>query len=245
MKNKDKWKPSKFVLENGSFVASRDPTEVWPPSRLMANLVAKEYQEYLAVYAGGNLLDLGCGKVPFYLLYKDIVNDCYCVDWENTSHSNSFIDKMMDLNEDLDLSAESFDTVILSDVLEHIKSPEKLISEIYRVLSKDGYLLMNVPFMYWIHEEPHDYMRYTRYKLTEMAHENNFEVILLKEIGGGLEVITDISSKIFFSRSRLGRYWSYLIMRLSQLLLKTSFGKKLSESTKSHFPYGYFLVLKK
>jgi len=40
---------------------------------------------------------------------------------------------------------EQFDFVILSEVLEHVKKPEKLLVNINRVLKKDGYLIITVP----------------------------------------------------------------------------------------------------
>jgi len=48
----------------------------------------------------------------------------------------------------LPFNENEFDTVILSDVLEHLPTPENIINEIYRVLAKNGKLLLNVPFLY-------------------------------------------------------------------------------------------------
>lgn len=245
MRNKDSWKPSKYRLNNGSLIASKDPSEVWPPSRLMANLIAKKYELNIKKYVSGYLLDLGCGNVPLYAIYKDCTTDCYCVDWENTSHLNPYIDQMMDLNSELNLADNSFSTIILSDVLEHINQPERLIRETYRILKKDGHVLLNVPFMYWLHEEPYDYMRYTKYKLESMAKESGYKVILLEEIGGAVECIADIASKVLYNQSKFSRQFSLIIIRVTLWFLKTRMGERLSNGTKSKFPYGYFAVLNK
>ena len=45
----------------------------------------------------GYLLDLGCGKVPLYLIYKSHITDSICVDWGNSLHGNDYIDSECDL----------------------------------------------------------------------------------------------------------------------------------------------------
>ena len=80
MKNKEFWKPSKFIYKNKKLIASRDPKEVSISSRLMIDIIAQFYDNYLKLYARGNLLDLGCGKVPLYEAYKDYIIDNTCVD---------------------------------------------------------------------------------------------------------------------------------------------------------------------
>jgi hypothetical protein len=75
MKNKEDWKPSKFVYENGRLIGSRDPSEVSISSRLITDVIANFYDQYLKQYARGRLLDLGCGKVPLYATYRELVTD--------------------------------------------------------------------------------------------------------------------------------------------------------------------------
>ena len=123
----------------------------------MTNLIAQFYGKYLNKYAKGNLLNLGCGSIALYHAYKDLIIDNICVDWKNTYYKNEHLDFEYDINKKLPFEDQKFDTVILSDVLEHVTEPFKLINEIHRLLSKDGILFMNVPFLYWIHEEPYDY----------------------------------------------------------------------------------------
>lgn len=81
MKNKDLWKPSKFVYKRGNLIASRDPNEVGIGSRLISDIIAAIYNKNLKLHAKGKLLDLGCGKVPLYNSYKDYISDNICVDW--------------------------------------------------------------------------------------------------------------------------------------------------------------------
>lgn len=61
--------------------------------------------------------------------------------------------------------AESFDTVLLLEVLEHLEQPGRALCEMARVLRKGGKAIVTVPFLYPMHDEPHDYQRYTQYGL--------------------------------------------------------------------------------
>ncbi|MBJ6985298.1 methyltransferase domain-containing protein [Luteimonas sp. MC1750] len=59
----------------------------------------------------------------------------------------------------------SIDTVLLLEVLEHLRHPEAALPEIARVLKPGGVLLMTLPFLYPVHDAPHDYQRYTAHGL--------------------------------------------------------------------------------
>ena len=54
-----------------------------------------------------------------------------------------------------------FDAVISEAVLEHVHSPNRVVSEIYRVLKPGGYICVAVPFLQGYHASPHDYQRWT------------------------------------------------------------------------------------
>lgn len=55
----------------------------------------------------------------------------------------------------------TFDTVLLLEVLEHVADATAVLDEIARVLKSGGLLLLSVPFLYPLHDAPHDYRRYT------------------------------------------------------------------------------------
>jgi len=52
-----------------------------------------------------------------------------------------------------------FDTVICTQVIEHVPRPWLVVHEIYRVLKEGGHLLLSTPFLYPYHLEPRDYFR--------------------------------------------------------------------------------------
>lgn len=245
MKNKENWKPTKFIYKKGKLRASRDEKQVSYSSRLVADLIGRFYDSVLKKYAKGNLLDLGCGNVPLYDAYNSFVIDNICVDWGNSFHRNEFLDMKADLNKTLEISDNRFDTIVLSDVLEHIKEPKLLWNEMYRILKNNGVLIMNVPFFYWLHEEPYDYYRYTKYSLRVMAEESGFEVVEIKPLGGAPEILTDITAKTIRMIPLIGKPISIIIQKLTWLFINSRVGNKISKLTCDKFPVGYGLIAKK
>lgn len=245
MKQIEKWTPSKYVPKNGRLVAARDQREVGISSRLIADIVADLYLTHIKDHCRGRLLDLGCGKVPLFDVYRGLIKENICVDWANSTHGNKHLDFECDLTRPLPFPDASFDTVIMSDVLEHIPEPLMTWREMSRILVPGGKILLNVPFYYWLHEHPHDYYRYTEFALRRFADLAGFDVVILKPIGGVPEILADIVAKNMTRLGRMGRYGSMLTQHICGLFIRTRPGRKFSESTAKNFPFGYFMIARK
>lgn len=233
MKSPGTWRPTKYVRRDGKLIASRNPREVNPVSRLVADLTASWYDANLKEFAKGSLLDLGCGKAPLYGTYEQLVEKVTLADWANSWHENPHLDVICDITKKLPFDDESFDTVILSDVLEHIPNPSEVMSEVSRILKPDGFALINTPFMYLLHEFPHDYHRYTEFMLERLVKESGMEVVKVEALGGGYAVLIDLTSKL------LGGRRAKLIQRVGPKLLS----KKLKK--RNEFPLSYAMVCHK
>jgi SAM-dependent methyltransferase len=242
LRNTETWKETKYVLQGGQLLGSRNPAELSVGSRLIANLVAEKYLAALKSHASGRLLDLGCGKAPLYGVYKNLVTDVTCVDWGNSLHQTSHLDKEADLTKPLEFPDGAFDTIILSDVLEHIPIPLDLCREISRLLSPGGKLIMNVPFYYPLHETPHDFYRYTEFALRRFMDNSGMQVLYLEPIGGALEVVSDVLSKNIMRLPVVGSPAARALQTVSEWFAKSRMGVKLSEKTSKQFPLGYFMV---
>lgn len=245
MQYPDLWEPSKFIYRRCKLIASRDPKEVGVESRLISDLVAAAYSDGLARHASGRLLDLGCGKVPLFHAYKDHVSDNVCIDWPNTRHRNKHVDLEHDLMQPLPFPDEEFDTIILSDVLEHLPQPEKLFGEMSRILSRGGKIIMNVPFYYRIHERPYDYYRYTEFALRRFVDISGLDLVQLESLGGIPEVMTDLFAKTVIHIPVVGRFLASFFQNMTAFFIKTSIGETVSNKTKNTFPLGYFLIAEK
>src|SRR6195952_607127 len=238
MKNLAHWKPSKFESIGGRLRGSRDPRELGIGSRLMSDLVAAQYQSWLSGHARGRLLDLGCGKAPLYGAYANLVMDVTCVDWA----PGEYIDLSCDLSQPLPFADASFDTIILSDVLEHIPEPELLWREMTRVLAPGGNVIMNVPFYYSVHGHPHDYYRYTNFALERFVQVNSLELLCLVPLGGIVEIIADLFAKAWSKLPMIGPPLAMLTQAGFGAFGRTGLGMRIALVSSRHFPLGYFLI---
>jgi len=197
MRNPDTWRPTKYVVRRNRLYVSSSWRRVGVSSRLIAQLVADAYEKYIPLYSRGDLADIGCGFVPMYEYYKQYVSSITTIDWPESFHANEHLDIVADLNTAPipGVIASSYDTIILSDVLEHIYHPRILLDKLYRILKPGGRLLMNVPFYYPVHESPHDYHRYTEFALKRYLAEAGFEIVEFKPLGGVVACMIDIVSK--------------------------------------------------
>jgi len=242
MRHADRWIESKYVQRQGRLLASRNTAEVGVGSRLITDRIAALYGQYLPRYARGRLIDLGCGKVPLYGCYRSLVDVVTCVDWPQSVHSGGHLDLEADLSQPLPFADASFDTLILSDVLEHVPTPDALWSEMARLLAPGGHLLLNMPFLYGVHEAPHDYGRYTEYALRRFALQAGLEVPLLLPIGGSLHVLADLLAKHLAHLPAVGSALASAVQGLVALLDRSRFGQRVSARTGPRFPLGYFMV---
>ncbi|MBN1866564.1 class I SAM-dependent methyltransferase [Candidatus Sumerlaeota bacterium] len=245
MKNRNRWTPSKYVYRNGRLRASKDRDELAVSSRLVADLTANAYDRHLPTYATGRLLDLGCGKAPLFGAYERHVGDVVCVDWADSRHAGEYVDRECDLNEALPFRDGEFDTIVLSDVLEHIARPEALWGEMSRILAPGGRVLLNVPFLYCVHEAPHDFYRYTEHALRHLAESAGFRVAVLGPLGGTPEIAADLLAKHLCVLPVCGGRLASVIQGVVGAFVRTSPGRKMSERTASRFPLGYFMVAEK
>jgi uncharacterized protein YbaR (Trm112 family)/SAM-dependent methyltransferase len=72
----------------------------------------------------------------------------------------SEVDLFCDAHE-LPFVDKTFQGVIITAVLEHVLYPQDVVKEIYRVLSDEGIIYSEVPFMQHVHEGAYDFTRYT------------------------------------------------------------------------------------
>jgi SAM-dependent methyltransferase len=245
MKNAELWHSTKFVTTTQGLMASRDPEQIGIGSRFIGDIQAKSYERALRDHARGRLLDVGCGKVPLYGVYRDLVQENVCVDWQNTLHPSIHLDYVVDLGVPLPFEDESFDTILLTDVLEHLAEPSMALKEMARILRPDGKLIIGVPFFYWIHEAPHDYHRFTEFALRQMCKVTGLDIVSLRAYGGLPEILCDLTAKFFESLPRPLPRILRPVHTLASLFDTTRFARRLSDRSRQSFPLGYLVVGRK
>lgn len=106
------------------------------------------------------------------------------MDWPSSLHGQSNVSAFANASNAVPVASGSVDTVTSFQVMEHLPEPQHFLDECYRVLRPGGLLVITVPFMWQVHEAPHDYFRYTRYGLEYLLQKSGFSEILVKENTG-------------------------------------------------------------
>jgi len=180
---------------------------------LMYDIGDKWRNEY-SIYYKGDLYDLGCADAYYKDFFLKYCNSYTGVDWSNTIHNNN-ADIVTDLNKEFKIKNDVADTIISLSVMEHLYNPQLFLKESYRILKKDSYIILGVPWMWHIHEAPHDYFRYTPYGLKYLFSEAGFKEIHIQPTSG---FFTMISMKInYFTLKFISG--SSLKMKITEYLL--------------------------
>lgn len=131
----------------------------------------------------GRLMDFGCGSKPYQSLFTN-VTEYIGLDYagEGHSHEQESIDVYYD-GKTIPFENETFDSVLSSEVFEHLFALQQLLPEIARVTKKGGKFLITCPFVWEEHEIPVDYARYTRFALQDMLEKNGFEIEVIDKNG--------------------------------------------------------------
>ncbi|MDR2051740.1 MAG: methyltransferase domain-containing protein [Deltaproteobacteria bacterium] len=108
--------------------------------------------------------------------------------------------------DDLPIASDSRDIVLLSEVLEHLRYPEKALAEAWRVLAPGGHVFLLAPFLYPLHADPEDYQRWLPSKYGVALGETGFEDVRIQPMGGFFAVVYDLFyAASNFSMKRPGR----------------------------------------
>ncbi|MBI5837838.1 MAG: methyltransferase domain-containing protein [Candidatus Eisenbacteria bacterium] len=93
----------------------------------------------------------------------------------------------------------AFDTAVLAEVLEHVPAVEPVLAEARRVLRPGGGLLVTAPFVFYEHEAPHDYRRFSRRGLEVALEAAGFDVLDTGKVCGPVAVLGLFKSLAFLA----------------------------------------------
>ncbi len=133
----------------------------------------------------GVVLDIGCGHMP----YKSLIlhppsraNKYVGLDIRGEIYRNK--PHVLWDGEQIPLGDSSVDNAIATEVFEHCPAPEKIMREACRVLKPGRLIFFTVPFLWPLHDVPHDECRFTPFALKRHLLEAGFSDIKLNALGG-------------------------------------------------------------
>src|SRR5689334_12693616 len=95
----------------------------WSPIKIASELLWAKLEQVASLYAKGRLVDVGCGTKPYESLFTPYITEYVGVDSEGSSGLHYGSATRADVYTDCTntkLEAESFDTLLSTQVIEHI-----------------------------------------------------------------------------------------------------------------------------
>lgn len=163
--------------------------------KIASDLLWQAVRQAAATHATGKLVDLGCGTKPYEKLFAPYITRYFGVDWEGASEFHYGSDTKADLYADClntGLESESFDTLLSTQVMEHIYDTHAYLRECKRLMKKGGVGIFTVPFAWETHAEPFDYYRFTRFSLEKLFAEHGFVLERVEPVGGAYAALMQL-----------------------------------------------------
>lgn len=185
-------------------------------------------------YFGKSLLDIGCGKMPYKneILENSRVESYVGLDIDSAiTYDEEVIPDFRWDGKVMPFEDNTFDSAFATEVLEHCPNPEIILAEIFRVIKDDGCFFFTVPFIWNLHEVPHDEFRYTPFSLNRLLAEAGFEKIEIYTSGGwdsylAQAIATWIKRSSISQRKKV--FFSFLLKPLIKKLYSRDLNKKIS-----------------
>lgn len=205
-------------------------------------LIRNEIIELLSDFRFKRVLDVGGGVGRHQDLFKNSV-EYLILDNDPKVKPHILADA-----EELPFEGGSFDCVLCSEVLEHVKNPLRVIQEIERVLAPDGILILTVPLINELHAEPFDFQRFTIFGLENMLSScPNLQIDRLLVRGNWLVTMWQLTTRLLIDYAANKPFFAGLISQLCRVgtaLILRSY-HRLSENRNTRFPLGYSLRIRK
>jgi SAM-dependent methyltransferase len=112
----------------------------------------------------------------------------------------------------LPFADQTFTTVFCLEVLEHVPYPVQVMDEIARVLKPGGLAYISMPFLYPLHDAPHDFQRYTSYGLRRNAENARLEVISIQASGHAIRTAGLLACLALAGGASTGSLWQQIIL---------------------------------
>jgi len=201
--------------------------------------------KYLTIHLSmfkGDLLDIGCGKMPYkgYILDNSEVTKYVGLDIDTAIVYDQKIkpDFLWD-GQVMPFNDNSFDCAFGTEVLEHCPNPEVILKEVNRVLKPGGVFFFTVPFLWNLHETPHDEYRYTPFALKRHLENSGFSSIEINATGGWHASMAQMLG-LWVRRSQISQkkrnFLSYILKPIIKYLIK------LDKNTKVNFLDGQMIT---
>ena len=168
----------------------------------------------LSLQLHGKVLDIGCGTKPYqkYCLNSNEYIGIEIDTPENRKNKNA--DCFYD-GKTFPFHDKSFDSVLSTQVFEHVFNPDDFLKELNRVLKINGKLLLTIPFVWDEHEQPFDFARYSSFGIKHLLEKNGFSIIESHQSVNNISCIFQLFNNYVYKKTISGN----ILKKLIKLLL--------------------------
>lgn len=197
----------------------------------------------ISQFARGKILEIGFSLLPNPFLRGEVIGVDIILPEQKPKNYSKMV--KADVMKKLPFKDQSFDTVIMSGVIEHLENPMKALEECKRVLKEDGRLLLETPNPYFIPVIISDFLMNLKYYfddthinlfpkriMLKLLWHSGFDLQKIAGCGFNLNDYKTISVPTFFAQD--------FIYVARKKIPKNKHSKKIIEMRKSNYEEGKF-----
>ena len=130
----------------------------------------------------GSLLPMNNGGYAFWAYNRNLMPEG--TEWVGLDfQAGSNVDVVADIEKQTSLPEAYFQTILCSEVMEHLYRPWDALKEMHRLLKKDGWIIITTLFSFPIHGYPDDYWRYSPSCMERLLKDAGFRDIKVLTAG--------------------------------------------------------------
>ena len=207
----------------------------------------RDLKRAIKAYAKGILLDIGCGNKPYEVWFDNKISKYIGCDIVQSSSNK--VDVLCEAN-NIPLDDNSFDTILSTQVIEHVEDHQGLINEAFRLLKTNGVFILSGPFNWPIHEEPYDFFRFSKYGFKYILEKAGFEIVETMSNGGAWATLGQTINHTFTftnpKANKVARSIKYVFRKLKcHVLINKVFAYLDAKDSNSINTLNYVIVAKK
>ena len=160
--------------------------------------------------ARGVLLDVGCGQKPYAAVFRPHVSRYIGMDYSPAAGYRGNVADVCGDVAAIPIATASVDTVLCTEVLEHVSDPDAVVREIARVLRPSGVVICTAPFVYPVHDL-YDFFRYSPGTVAALMRRHGLTVDLERPLSGTALTLAIMLNLYWFEIGFIWTKWLYLV----------------------------------
>jgi SAM-dependent methyltransferase len=207
---------------------------LWTTSLALYRVIAKAAPRAIR----GRLLDAGAGRQAYRLL---LTRYAHSIDTLDIEPFGGRTDHVADIQH-MPLPDATYDSVFCTQVLHHVPEPMQALREIARVLKPGGTALISVPHLSWLHNEPHDYFRFTIHGLRHMLAAAELAEVEIRPAGGLVCFLGFMPTTVVMGLLWPARWLFRLILPLNAAFVRLCLLLDRMTGTECLYPVNYVVI---